>query len=150
MGGKYVVSSIIRVCLIPRPLISLSTFLRILCLMVGGGTNLSCAFLYRRMNSQEDLAIGSTSKKEGDCFMFGVVFFISISGMNPRAADVSSLKMDSWKRRLRARQCRSSAGRMYSMVILCLVASRSADRVFSLSVLIVLTVRNFILGLESY
>ena len=45
--------------------------------MVGGGTNLSCAFLYRRMNSQEDLAIGSTSKKEGDCFMFGVVFYIN-------------------------------------------------------------------------
>ncbi len=33
---------------------------------------------------------------------------------------------------------------------LCLVASRSADSVFSWSVLIVLTVRNFILGLESY
>ena len=61
------VSSIIRVCLGLLPLISLSTLVRTLHSMVGGGMNLSlCAPLYRRMNSRWDLAIGSTSKKEGD------------------------------------------------------------------------------------
>ena len=55
----------------PRPVTIdlLSTLVRTLHLMVGeGGMNLSfCASLYRRMNnSWKDLAIGSTSKKEGD------------------------------------------------------------------------------------
>ena len=49
--------------------------------------------------------------------------------MNPSAADASSLQMDSLKRRLRARQCRLSAGRMYLMVILRLVSSRSTDSI---------------------
>ena len=63
------------------------------------------------------LAIGSTSREVGDVAsrfitaLCSVLFFISISAMNPSAADVSSLQMDSWKRRLRARRCRSSAGR---------------------------------------
>ena len=69
--------------------------------------------------------------------------------MNPSAADECSLQMDRWNRRLRARWCRLYAGRMYSMVILRLVASRSADSL-SWSVCIVLHSVTFIQGLESY
>jgi len=80
--------------------------------------NLSlCASLYKRRNSRAFLAIGSTSKEVGDVARkfitasCSVLFFISISAMNPIAADVSSLHTDSWKRRLRSKRCRSSAGR---------------------------------------
>ena len=58
--------------------------------------------------------------------MFCVVFYVNFRN-NPRAAEVSSLQMECWKRRLRARQSSLSAGRRYSVVILRLVASRSAD-----------------------
>ena len=55
--------------------------------------------------------------------MFGVVF-ISISVMNPRAADVSRQLELAFEGKV---QCRLSAGRKYLIVILCLVALRLAD-----------------------
>ena len=89
-----------------------------LCSMVGGGTNLSlCASLLVEGTRGRSLAIGFTSNKLGDdrsiTASCSVKFFLSISVTNPSAADVSSLQMDSWKRRLRARQCRLSARRKY-------------------------------------
>ena len=70
-----------------------------------------------RRRNEFELAIGSTSREVGDVARrfitasCSLLFFMSSSATNPSAADVSSLQMDSWKRRLRARRCRFSTGR---------------------------------------
>ena len=93
------------------------------------------------------MAIGFTRKKLGDDRIITAscsVKVFSISVMNPSAADVSSLQMDSWKRRLGARQCKLSArGEIPFLAILRLVASRSADSLVW-SVLCSPSLRNFI------
>ena len=60
--------------------------------------------------------IGFTSNKLGDDRFITALYSVkvfSISVTDPSAADVSSLQMDSWKRRLRARQRKLSARRKY-------------------------------------